>query len=391
MKNNIVFNVKNIDITDIMRQIRENIKTRGHDVDELKNLKQGVKISSPSNHQPVSQRLDENLYQANLTYFVKYWWPIKNGHVPLSFIKTTIKKTVRKLLYFYMKHVTDQQVIFNANAVRSLNDLRDYCKALELEKNELSKKLDNMYTVQNELVSRLERLEFAKNKDANNGFSEKLCYDYNNFEEAYRGSFEDIKERQKQYVEYFKGRKNVIDIGCGRGEFLTLLKESGVGGFGIDLVKKNIEHCLDNGLNVMLGNGVDYLKGLSDESVDGIFAAQVIEHMNTDVLISLIESAYEKLVPGACMVLETLNPQCLMIYAECMYLDPTHSTPVHPETVRFFLKNAGFEDIEIKYFSPTDESFRLPTLSGYPEADKSIGMINHLLFGCREYAVIARK
>jgi O-antigen chain-terminating methyltransferase len=113
--------------------------------------------------------------------------------------------------------------------------------------------------------------------------------------------------------------------------------------------------------------------------------------MSTEVLISLIDTAYDKLKAGGCIVLETLNPQCLMVYAQCMYLDPTHSTPVHPETVKFFMKKSGFENIEIKYFSPTDESFRLPHIKAMPEADKSVDMINHLLFGCREYAIIARK
>lgn len=382
MESKVKFNIENVDITEIMKQLHKNLKSRGYDLNEMKQLKGGAAVSTTGSLHSISERLEHNLAEANSTQTVHYWW-----RMPSRGAKTFIKKIMRKLNFFYLKHVTDQQVIFNANAVQSMNTLAEYCRRLEQEKTSLSSKIDSIQRANKELIYKLGKLDISEE----NGFSEKLNYDYASFEEKFRGGFSDIKERQKNYLDYFKNCENVIDIGCGRGEFLSILKENNIPAVGIDLVKKNVETCLENGLDAVFGNGVDYLEGLDKESVDGIFSAQVIEHMKTEVLIKLVNTAFEQLKSGGIVVLETLNPQCLMIYAECLYLDPTHSTPVHPETVKFFMQKAGFEDIEIKYLSPTDKSYLLPHFADHPEADRSIDMINHLLFGNREYAIIARK
>lgn len=391
MENVIKFDLESVDITNIIEQIHENIEKRGYDMKEIKRLSSGVSISFSNISSPLGQRLNENIASVNHSHFVQYWWQIICESTIKQKLKCIVQKIVRKFSYFYMKHVIDQQNIHNANLTRCVNDLSEYCISLESEKNELFTKVNAIQKMLKESQQKIQTLEDISINQKSNGFSEKLCYDYNKFENKFRGSFSDIEARQKHYSQFFFGCKNVIDIGCGRGEFLNILKQAGINAIGLDLVEKNIELCIENDTNAKFGDGVDYLNNLADESIDGIFAAQVIEHMKTDILIKFIDLAYKKLEKGSNIVLETLNPQCLMIFAESMYLDPTHSTPVHPETIRFFLEQAGFQDVHIEFFSPSDPNLKMPLLSAYPEANLSINTLNNLIFGNREYAVIGKK
>lgn len=380
METDIKINLENVDVTDIMRQIHDRLRTRGYDPEEIKRLSK-----SPDNFEAVQngakERLAESVNAVSQLGYVEYWWQMPQGG-----FKGFTKKVVRKLSYFYMKHCFDQQNQYNSEVRNSVTGLYEYTKRLQktlsLYEKQLSELSDTVKVIQSQ----------SKNaKYSSDDFSESRYYNYKAFEDTFRGSEDELVERQRHYLKYFEGKKNVVDIGCGRGEFLSLVKENGIEAVGVDLIESNIEECYDKGLDVIYGDGVNYLKGIEDKSLGGIFSAQVIEHMSTDKLIEFIKLSYEKLEDGACLVMETLNPKCLMIYAESLYLDPTHTTPVHPETVSFFAKQSGFSDIHTEYFSPTDKKYHLPFFENKPEADTSISTLNDLIFGNREYAVIARK
>jgi len=223
-------------------------------------------------------------------------------------------------------------------------------------------------------------------------------FDYFGFEERFRGSEEEIKERQRIYVEYFKGQENVLDIGCGRGEFLELLKEAGIQAKGVDLDLDMVLYCRDKGLDVVKEDAFAYLESLPDASLGGIFAAQVIEHLESNRIIQLVKLCHRKLRPGGVLILETPNPQCLMVFAQCFYMDFTHTWPIHPEALKFLLGSQGFRDVELKFTSPVDPSLRIPLLTDPsllgPEGERfnrSIAYLNELLYGYQDYAVIARK
>ncbi|MEG0615696.1 MAG: SAM-dependent methyltransferase, partial [Oscillospiraceae bacterium] len=126
-------------------------------------------------------------------------------------------------------------------------------------------------------------------------------------------------------------------------------------------------------------------------SLGGIFCAQVIEHLTTNQLIELLKLAHKKLQDGGKILLETLNPQCLMIYAECFYLDPSHTKPVHPLAVQFIAECQGFSSNEILYMTPSDQRLIIPNIPEKPEFDEPVNTINNLIFGNREYALIATK
>ncbi|MBI3967942.1 MAG: class I SAM-dependent methyltransferase [Chloroflexi bacterium] len=151
----------------------------------------------------------------------------------------------------------------------------------------------------------------------------------------------EIKQRQSKYLELFLDRENVLDLGCGRGEFVELLSERGVQVTGVDLNEDMVDFCRDRGLRVVLADIFDYLTELPDESVDGIFAAQVVEHFPPERIAELIALGDRKLKPGGIMLAETINTHC----PEAMnwfYLDPTHVRPVPVEMLQFLFKQGHF-------------------------------------------------
>lgn len=222
-------------------------------------------------------------------------------------------------------------------------------------------------------------------------------FDYLHFENKFRGSLDDIKNRQKVYLPYFLDKHNVLDIGCGRGEFIELLIENNISVKGIDLNQDMIDYCLDRGLPVKYDNAISYLNLIEDNVLGGIFLGQVIEHMPFDQIIVLVELAYKKLKPGSYLIMETPNPMSLAIYYRYFYVDPTHVKPVHPWTIQYIVDSRGFTKTEIKYSSPVESYMTLPrvesdnSIKNLTQFNEGIDRINDLLFGNQDYAIIARK
>ncbi len=221
------------------------------------------------------------------------------------------------------------------------------------------------------------------------------------FEEKHRGSIDLIKKRQSVYLEYFQNCQNVLDIGCGRGEFLLLLKENGIGARGLDINEDMVFYCQKNGLDVQKANALIYLQNLDNKSLDGVFSSQVVEHLKPDDLISLVKLCYDKMKYGTYFIAETINPLCITTYA-LFNVDLSHVKPVHPETIKFLLESVGFREIQIKFSSPHPDDGKLGKLRvtdnmKYEDKvrievmNRNIDMLNGLLFGYQDYAVIAKK
>ena len=216
--------------------------------------------------------------------------------------------------------------------------------------------------------------------------------DYFDFENHFRGSVEKVKRNQWEYVKYFEGKKNVIDLGCGRGEFLELLKERGIEAKGVDLYNEFAAVCQMNGLNVTCGDALHFLN--TQQKVGGIFAAQLIEHLTINQLVELCRLAFEKLEEGAYIVMETPNPTCLTIFSNAFYVDPSHNKPIHPLTAEYILRQSGFSDIEIIYTDISRNTCFIPTISGVENAvqfNEAMHVVSEILFGSQDYAIIARK
>ena len=172
--------------------------------------------------------------------------------------------------------------------------------------------------------------------------------DYFAFEARMRGSTAAVRERQRPYVEVFSDAGPVLDIGCGRGEFLSLLREAGVEARGIDADADMVAYAGGEGLDVEQADAVAYLEALDDGSLGGVFAAQVVEHLPPATLVRLLELAAAKLRPGGLLVAETINPLSPLALRS-YFADLTHAQPLVPETLVLLAEQAGFRDVDVRY------------------------------------------
>jgi 2-polyprenyl-3-methyl-5-hydroxy-6-metoxy-1,4-benzoquinol methylase len=203
-------------------------------------------------------------------------------------------------------------------------------------------------------------------------------FNYFEFEEVFRGSEDLIKQRQRQYVPYFKGKEKIVDLGSGRGEFLEVLRETGISSIGVDCDHDMVARSKAKGLVVVQNDIFQYLESVHAESIDGIFSAQVIEHLPFEKIDVLFRLAYKKLKPEGILVVETVNPHNLSAF-RCFYLDPTHQRPLFPEIINYLCRSSGFKDITIKFII----SDTCLSQDGSPE--------KHAQWSCGDYAIIAKK
>lgn len=230
---------------------------------------------------------------------------------------------------------------------------------------------------------------------------------YVSFEDRFRGSEADIRERLKDYVPYFAGQTDVLDVGCGRGEFLELLRDEGIGARGLDLNPEMVEVCRARGLDVANADARGYLSGLPDDSLGGLIAVQVIEHLEPPYLAETLAIACDKLRPGARIVLETINPACWVAFFESFIRDLTHVKPIHPETLQYLLQAGGFSNVEIVYRAPIAEGGKLRRVAARPEHfgdtapdaltelvssfNANVDRLNGRLFSYQDFAAVATK
>ena len=233
------------------------------------------------------------------------------------------------------------------------------------------------------------------------------AYKYVCFEDSFRGSREEIMAHQRPYLSYFDGASDVVDVGCGRGEFLSLLHEGGITARGVDANAEAVERCREHGLDATRADALEYLRGQADESIGGLFSSQVVEHLEAAYLQRLLDEAHRALRPDSRIVLETLNPACWMAFFSAYVRDFTHRHPLHPETLSYLLRSSGFVDTEVVYRSPLPEAAKLqrvevdPTMRDTPvgaavcelaEAfNQHADRLNGLMFAEQDYAAIGRR
>lgn len=223
--------------------------------------------------------------------------------------------------------------------------------------------------------------------------------DYVQFENTFRGSEEDVARRQSRYVELFRSAPGrVVDLGCGRGEFLRLLREGGLDAYGVDMDPDMVSLCQSRGLNAVEGDVLDHLRQVPGGTLGGVFSAQMVEHLDPAGLIELFELAAEALAPRGVLAVETLNPASLLTFASALYVDPGHVRPLHPDTLRFLADRSGFVDVRIEFLNrPADEQRLRPLdvpksreLAAVVEAvNENIRRLDALVYGPLDYAVIA--
>lgn len=197
-----------------------------------------------------------------------------------------------------------------------------------------------------------------------------------------------------EYLPYFKNRKYVIDLGCGRGEFLELMKENGINASGVDLYKPFVNECQKQGLKVQHGDALQYLR--QSDKIDGIFVGQLVEHMKIAQILQLCQRAYDRLEDGGVLIIETPNPMSLAIFTHAFYIDPSHNKPIHPLTLQYLLYKAGFKKADILFTENSKLNEQIPNLNGLnienlQEFNESMNKVTKLLYGSQDYAIIAIK
>ncbi|MEE4563347.1 class I SAM-dependent methyltransferase [Paenibacillus polymyxa] len=466
----IEFDDREIDVKDIMKQIKSNIAQRGY---------QEENIDSAGHNTAELINIEEYQFILNRIWNYSADFPITTHRRGVGKLIVLGKKIIRKLTRWYVNPAFEKQVDFNAHTVRMLNEIVKLLKSHETNTNkhdennapelsatveqlqnriyELSEsvellqsrlretnefnvkqgqevqslanefrldaqqlrsdynlRLDRMDSSIRVATERLRRIERNKNYISgddksiidvgstkishNSQANDSLDFDYFLFEEYYRGSRDQIKEKQKHYLEYFGNATHVLDLGCGRGEFTEMLLEKGVKVTSVDLSDDMVAYCRERGFPVIQSDVITFLETIDDNSVDGVFLSHVIEHMKTSDLIKLVQLAHRKLKPTGWFIAETPNPQTMSVFTQSFYMDPTHIKPVHPLTIKFICETAGFHRNDLHYISPNDAYLQLPRLevagaeiANLDRFNETVEHWNRIIFGCQDYFISAQK
>lgn len=170
--------------------------------------------------------------------------------------------------------------------------------------------------------------------------------------EAFRGSEEEIHHRMDHYLGDLKRAAPVLDLGCGRGELLLMLRDAGIDSAGVDGDPALAAAARRRGLEVVEGDVLAVLRTLGDESKGAVTAIHLFEHLPPEVLAAVLSEARRVLRPGGLLIAECPNPHSLRVGGALFWQDPTHQRPLLPETLELFLRAAGFDLDRIETLHP---------------------------------------
>jgi SAM-dependent methyltransferase len=224
---------------------------------------------------------------------------------------------------------------------------------------------------------------------------------YFELERRYRGTEEEIRARIASYLPYLAAGGPALDLGCGRGEALALLRDHGIAARGVDGSARMVAICRDRGLDAVQGDLFAALAAAPAGSLGAVLSFHVIEHLPIGLLDRLVRLAWGALRPGGVLILETPSPLSLVVAARNFWLDPTHARPVHPDSLRLSYELAGFDPVERLDLRPFSPAERLPEidLSRLPADQRGLAdavnrlrdHLDELLYGCQDFGLIGVK
>lgn len=334
-----------------------------------------------------------------------------SAHIEIMRLELEMDVQVIQTMEILLEQVEMSRRYFQEWLRVSLPPIADYID--ELYRHSMERQTEAITSLQEDMERRLEQFaddwgirlgdmarrmpEMAAGKTA-----AVVGFDALRFADSLRGSPEEVRRRQARYVEFLRGQQNVLDGGCGRGEFLELLRDNGISAYGVDSDENMIRCCREKGLDARFEDIIDHLTGILDGSLGGLVALQLIEHFDFASFLQMLRLAVRKVRSGGVVILETVNPSCLTTFSGAFYADPTHQRPIHPEAARRMLEIVGFDDVRIEYLSPVEEADKLATLATDQINDpilrkvmdtlnRNIRRINSVLYNYADYAVIGRK
>ena len=215
---------------------------------------------------------------------------------------------------------------------------------------------------------------------------------YMSFEDRFRGTRAEIERKLRVYLpnihklESKKEEFSLLDVGCGRGGWLELLREEGYRARGIDINRAAVRQCRERGLDVTEADVIDHLRGLERGSLDVITGFHLIEHLPFPTMLALFDEAFTVLKSGGMIILETPNPTNILVSAYDFYRDPGHIRPLHPDTVNFIAENRGFVRTGSYFVSDAGSDGTL-----IKSTDWKLDDINDYIQAPRDFALIGYK
>jgi len=317
------------------------------------------------------------------------FWPVTAEHPVGGGPKGFAKRFLRKLMRWYVEPLAADQRLYNNSVLKLVDALSERADAATASRERSERLL-------RELEERLTRIERRRSGGAGTPAPAPVTVaaqpaaaalpDYFAFESRMRGSVDAIRERQRRYVDDFRDAAPVLDIGCGRGELLALLRESGIEARGIDADADMVAFARGESLDVEQADLLEYLERVDAGSLGGIFMGQVVEHLPPAVLVRALELAAQKLRPGGVLVAETINPLS-PIALRNYYADLTHAQPLVPETLELLARQSGFAETELRFLNEPADRLTEPD---DPVIAANVRRLNELLFAPLDYALVAR-
>lgn len=365
-----------------------------------------------------NQELYQDIQSANQAWQIDLDFPIRSHRRYLGPWIVRVKNVLRRIYRWYFALIVGQIVDFQRHIVHSLNGMENNLEENIVKIQSLSNKIHEKETQLKDIEQWIKRIEawhlsgrvaiLESDIDAlkrsslakTDNPTPVLSWSYYGFEDKFRGTEKFIKDSQVNFAQYFKNCRNVVDLGCGRGEFLELMRELGIPCKGVDNSPEMVKACRLRGLEVISGDIRDYLRNEKKESLDGIFMAFVIEHLSAQDLIDVIHLCYTCLCKNGKIVIITDNPMCLSVGGGFFWVDLTHIRPVHPETIQFLMQETGFADLRLEYsapYPPEDRLVELPTNEGRTNEswkelmNSNMRRLNESIYGFRNYSVSAVK
>lgn len=310
----------------------------------------------------------------------------------------------------------DQSMRYTATAMSELaqefrqtkSELSELAEEFRQTQSELGEMRDALATTRNAVeAAKLRLLELGELEEDSRrqkaamlmaeNFSRSLDPLYSDFEDAFRGSKELIRQRAAPFLDWVvEGGEigvdaPILDIGCGRGEWIELAREHGMPVKGIDLNHTFVDSCRDIGLDVIEGDAIRVLRTMSNGSVGAITSMHVVEHLSFEVLIQLLDEAFRVLRPGGVIAIETPNPENLSVSSHWFFLDPTHRNPLPPVTLAWFVQQRGFVDPRIERLTTARDLGAPPLLPAELPGAASVNVLLKRLGAAADYSIVARK
>ena len=355
-----------VDTDDIVALVKERVRLRrtqgGYDA-EVEAL---LRTPLPGGPPPLQGHLADPLGALQDELATEFFYDPRSRSAYLGPLITFARRSVMWLLRWWIGGIVDRQDRVNQLVLRTLQDLVDRpsprfgARLTELERQWKRRLAD-------EAAAQMQLRPFA---------------------ERFSGDPAVIRAQAVPFAPLFVGCRRVLDIGCGRGVFLALMRDEGIGAYGIDIDREMVEHCARQGFEAHAIEAEEHLRSLPERSLDGVFAAHVAEHIEPGKLVEILRQCRRVMTSGAAVVFATPNPRTLTVGAHTFWLDPGHRRPIPPELFQFYLEIEGFRDVEVVTYARTERRLNEDVAIG-PNRE-NVRLLNETLFGDRDYAVIGR-